>query len=170
MATTERRPSLVRAPESRNLVEDLVATHTPAPDSATSPPAPKAPRGQAAVAEPKQERASAAAVPPGLAQPAAVAAAAPAAPKARGASRQGAVEEPAAPSYRRGPGRPRNERIMRPLTTTIEIGLRARVDAYAQEHNAKFVDVLDQALRLALDVWEGKTAIVEDQDDQTAAG
>lgn len=50
---------------------------------------------------------------------------------------------------------------MRPLTTTIEVGLRARVDEYVAENNAKFVDVIDQALRLALDVWEGKAAIVD---------
>jgi hypothetical protein len=132
----ERRSSLAHATDSRSLADALVAA------PATTPP--EAPAPAPAAVEPRVRRPKAAA------------------PVAEGEPAQTAPAPASQVEYRRGPGRPRNERIMRPLTTTIEIGLRARVDEYVAEHNAKFVDVLDQALRLALDVWEGKVEIRDD--------
>ncbi|TFH68130.1 hypothetical protein [Cellulomonas sp. HD19AZ1] len=55
---------------------------------------------------------------------------------------------------------------MLPFTNQIELNLRARVDDYAARENAKVVDILDQALRLALDVWEGKVVVVDGADDE----
>lgn len=67
---------------------------------------------------------------------------------------------------RRGPGRPRNKRIMTPLTTTMEMGLRERVDAYHERYGATVVDIIDQAVRLGLDVWEGKAIVTYVEEDE----
>lgn len=135
---TERRATLTHAPSRRSLVEDLVSRPQPSPVTSTV----VTPPHQAGEPAPAHSDAG------GSTQ---------AGPAPASATRFGNVAvDPAGDQSRRGPGRPRNDRIMRPFTTTIEIGLRARIDAYCNEHNATRVDVLDQALREALDAWEGR--------------
>lgn len=48
------------------------------------------------------------------------------------------------------PGRPRSERVMLRLATSIEIDLRDRLDAYAAAHRMSIVDIIDEAIRARL--------------------
>lgn len=141
----ERRASLTHAQSRRSLVEDLVSRPQATPVTPTvvtpSPSAGELAPSRASEGESRQGGTTSAASP----RP--------------GDAAVDTAGDQARYQPRRGPGRPRNDRIMRPFTTTIEIGLRARIDAYCNEHNATRVDVLDQALREALDSWEGRDQV-----------
>lgn len=138
----ERRASLTHTPTRRSLVEDLVARPTPMAETPAS----------VSPTHPSEEDASSGAAGAGTTQPTSAPTTAPSSDDASASS----TETPTQEQQRVGPGRPRNQRVMRPFTTTIEIGLRARIDDYCHQHNATRVDVLDQALREALDAWEGE--------------
>ncbi len=155
MATEQRRSSgLKRAVAGTNIVEALVAH----PDGPLTPPS--------VTTSPEPESA------PSDASTATDSAGTRTPVRAARAQVTRPVREPvASETYRRsGPGRPRRDRIVRPLTTTIEVGLRERVDAYIESHNATMVDVLDQALRLALDIWEGNASNPAEGNDGTVEG